>query len=119
MINRLELTQENILLWYDCNGAQIELGQLSNCEIKENCLLINGECYPIDSQFYSEREIIEAWDELYPNGKPVEVVEPELKVITEDEKAQDLLKVIALNIMNNDELLKTFGIEPRPTETTT
>lgn len=37
------------------------------------------------------------------------------KTITEEEKATDLLKIIALNIMNNDELLKTFGIEPRPT----
>ncbi len=40
---------------------------------------------------------------------------PPPKTITEEEKATDLLKMIALNIMNNDELLKTFGIEPRPT----
>lgn len=33
------------------------------------------------------------------------------KVITEEEKALDLLKIIAFSVMNNDELLKTFGIE--------
>ena len=91
MINKLELAQENTLLWYDCIGIKKELGNLSECEIKENCLLIKGECYPIYSQFNSEREIIEAWDELYPNGKPVEVIEPESKVITEDEKYKDMV----------------------------
>ena len=95
--------------------AKTEVGNLKDADIKNGMLIINNMALPL----VENAELKTAWDELYPNGKPIEVVEPEPKVITEEEKAQDLLKVIALNIMNNNELLKTFGIEPRHTETTT
>lgn len=61
----------------------------------------------------------EATNDFIESATPEEIAaaRPNLtpKTITEEEKATDLLKIIALNIMNNDELLKTFGIEPRPT----
>jgi hypothetical protein len=94
-INKLELTQDNVLLWYDCNGTQTELGNIKDANMNKDWLLINNECYPIDSRFESDRELQTAWDELYPNGKPVEVVETEPQPSTEDlDKSEMTLKII-------------------------
>ena len=68
-----------------------ELGKLVNAEIVFDCIVLNGVSFTIDEN----TALKSAWDKLYPNGKPVEVVEPEPQPSTEDlDKSEMTLKII-------------------------
>lgn len=88
--------------------ARLELGLLEDAEIKDNVLLCSVGVFPLEPSVYvSEDEVLSAWNELYPNGKP----KPEIikQAIGEEEKALDFAKYI----MNSPEILLKLGIQTR------
>lgn len=88
-------------------GEEYEVGNIADGNIESEYFSLGDLSLPIER--FSELQ--ETFVSIYPNGKPVTALEIK-RVITEEEKANDFMKVIALSIMNDSELLKIFGIEP-------
>lgn len=93
-------------------GKLVDIPQVKReAEIGEFMVTLNGYYETLNEKRYPDA--IWDFDKKCWTGvgepNPIPVKYP----VSEEEKAMDLLKVIAFNIMNNDELLKTLGIQPR------
>ena len=83
---------ENGVVYYTPYGEEErDIGLLADAEASEGYMSIGGHGFPLDHF----KELQTAWDELYPNGKPVEVVESLPQPSTEDlDKSEMTLKII-------------------------
>ena len=92
--------KENKIWFSPIDGDDYEVCEVKDANFEEGCLLVgNMAVYPFHE---SEFEIVNAWKELFPNGRPI----PEItvkKVYSEMDMLWD-----AIAVMN--------GVEVRPTD---
>lgn len=76
---------------------EIEIGQLSEAEISEDYLTLNGYAFPLQSY----PELKDEWDALYPNGKPVlEIVVS--NTTSEEQKYKDMVDFLMNQFIQNE-----------------
>jgi hypothetical protein len=107
------IIKDDIIYFQPFDGEEIEVCGIEEINIVDGKFVYGNQCYPLDERFLEEKIILDMWNKLYPNGKVEEVVGV-VRVVTDEEKATDMMKLIAISVMNDDTLLKTFGITPRP-----
>lgn len=82
--------EENEIWFIPFDGESFKVCNVEEINIIDNQFIYGNQCYPLDERFETEREIIETWNKLYPNGRPIQVVEVK-KIVTEDEMYKDMV----------------------------
>lgn len=82
---------EGAVYFQNFEGEVITVGNIEDIDIVDG--MLNG-VYPLEERFECEAEIIRAWNELYPEGKPQPIVEPVIVFEIVDEEKVAMAEAI-------------------------
>lgn len=98
--------QDTKVLFHPFESDPFEVGELKDANIENGYLILNNQCYPLEERFECEKEIIEAWKLIYPDGKPITQSEPHELIPTDTEINKAQFEIDTIN------LLKELGVIP-------
>lgn len=84
--------QDTKVLFHPFEGESFEVGELKDANIENGYLILNNQCYPLEERFECEKEIIEAWKLIYPDGKPIELPTPQPNPNLTEQQLTDIIK---------------------------
>jgi len=109
---KVEVRDGIILIDHDDIISQY--GRLEDSEIKDGiiCVVIDGipDNIPLDGNWGDWSEVIKAYDEMYPNGKPKPEVPPIIPTIDPIQELQLAVKMQAITIELMNDILTSGGV---------